>query len=102
MRAKANNHALIKALSHPLRRQILRTMSDGQAASPRELAERLDQPLSNLSYHVRVLVNSGALKLVRKQQVRGTMQHFYRPSVKAKWVQALLKEADRGAPEGVS
>jgi DNA-binding transcriptional ArsR family regulator len=98
----ADNHALINALRHPLRRQILRTMSEGETASPRELAERLEQPLGNLSYHVRVLAKYGALELVGEKQVRGTMQHFYRPSIKAGWVYPLLQESDRGSPEGAS
>jgi DNA-binding transcriptional ArsR family regulator len=99
---RADNHALLNALKHPLRRQILRTMSSGETASPRELAERLEQPLGNLSYHVRVLAKYGALELVGEKQVRGTMQHFYRPAIDAEWVYSLLKEPDRGSPDGAS
>jgi DNA-binding transcriptional ArsR family regulator len=100
MQDHADNHALINALTHPLRRQILRAMPRDETTSPRELAERLGQPLGNLSYHVRVLAKYGALELVRETQVRGTMQHFYRPSIKAGWVYPLLQESDRGSPEG--
>lgn len=86
------NHALVAALRHPLRRKILRWMADERKASPSDLAKALDQPLSSVSYHVRVLAKCGALKPVAKRQMRGTTQHFYRWSVKAEWVQALLEE----------
>ena len=46
---------LFVALGHPTRRQILREMDGGPPASPRELTERLDDTLSNVSYHFRVL-----------------------------------------------
>lgn len=97
-----DNHALLNALKHPTRRQILRTMSQEETTSPRELAERLEQPLGNLSYHVRVLVKYGALELVREQKVRGATQHFYRPAIRAGWVYSLLQETDLESPEGAS
>jgi len=96
----ADSHILLTALRHPLRRQILRAMSGGEATSPRELAERLDQPLGNLSYHVRVLARCGALELVDEKRVRGTTQHFYRASVTTEWAQSLLQEAGGQSPGG--
>ena len=83
-----------------MRRQILRAMSGDEATSPRELAERLDQPLGNLSYHVRVLAECGALKLVGERPVRGTMQHFYRSSVTVEWARFVLKSRDGRSPGG--
>jgi DNA-binding transcriptional ArsR family regulator len=81
---------LLTALGHPLRREILRTMADGKPVSPRELSEALHQPLSNVSYHVRVLVQSEALKLVRTKPTRGSIQHFYRSTVQAPWAKQVL------------
>lgn len=90
---KAND--LFTALAHPLRRQILRKMLGGRGeTSPRELAERLDQPLSALSYHVRVLAECGAIKLMRTKQIRGSTQHFYRPVVRARWARTALKASE--------
>lgn len=73
----------LNALRHPLRQSILKTLN-GQRdpGSPRELADELDRPLSSVSYHVRVLADFSALQLVRTQQVRGSVQHFYEPSPK--------------------
>ncbi len=81
---------LLNALGHPLRREILRAMADGKPISPRELSEALRQPLSNVSYHVRVLVQSEAVTLVRTKPTRGSIQHFYRSNVQAPWARQVL------------
>jgi DNA-binding transcriptional ArsR family regulator len=94
---RSDTHNLLVALRHPLRRQILTTMGDGET-SPRDLAEVLGRPLSNVSYHVRVLLNCGVLELVRTRQVRGSMQHFYRSLVEEDWARHILGIADRTAP----
>lgn len=88
---------LFTALAHPLRRRILReTIASEGELSPRELASSLDEPLSRLSYHVRILARCGALELTRTQRVRGSTQHFYRPTVEAPWAKLAL-EASRGS-----
>ena len=90
---KAND--LFIALGHPLRRRILRKMiAKGSQISPLELALSLDEPLSALSYHVRVLAECEAIKLVRTKQIRGSTQHFYRPAVRAKWARTALRTTE--------
>lgn len=75
-----------------MRRRVLRKMlAEERLISPRELAADLDEPLSALSYHVRVLAECDAAKLVRTKQIRGSTQHFYSPTVKADWAHAALK-----------
>jgi DNA-binding transcriptional ArsR family regulator len=88
---------LLRALRHPLRRRILREMADGEAASPRGISDRLRQPLSNVSYHVRVLAECRAITLVGTRPAKGSVQHFYRSTVEAPWaLQVLgLGESDR-------
>ena len=88
------------ALSHPLRRRILREMADGAARSPGELANLLERPLSNVSYHVRVLADCGVMTLVGTKPARGSVQHFYRAALDSRWArQALgLDEGDVGGP----
>jgi DNA-binding transcriptional ArsR family regulator len=82
---------LIKALNHPLRRGILRRVArTGEAISPREIAAGLHQPLSNVSYHVRVLAECKAVALVRTKPVRGSMQHFYALDLDAPWALEAL------------
>jgi DNA-binding transcriptional ArsR family regulator len=68
---------LIKVLGHPVRARILRVMSD-RPASPKEIAEQLHEPLSNISYHVRVLLDAGCLELVGTTPRRGAVEHHYR------------------------
>ena len=86
---------MLKAVSHRLRRRIMRTALDEpeNALSPREMTERLDEVLSNVSYHVRVLSDFNVLTLDRTELVRGAVQHFYRPSEAFQdlhWVSAML------------
>jgi hypothetical protein len=66
-----------------VRSAILRVCLDQEAAiSPLEISRKLRLPLANVSYHVRVLAKNKALRLMRTKQVRGSVQHFYRPSQK--------------------
>ena len=91
---------LFVALGHPTRRQILREMDGGPPASPRELTERLDDTLSNVSYHFRVLAEAGVLKLVSTRPVRGSTQHFYGMEIDADWAKAVLELDERAEPNG--
>lgn len=68
---------LVKGLSHPLRTKCLSVLSE-RVASPREIAESLDEDLSNVSYHVRVLSELGLIELVKEEPVRGAVAHFYK------------------------
>jgi DNA-binding transcriptional ArsR family regulator len=81
---------LLTALGHPLRRRVLRELVTNGTASPRDLSTILSEPLSNVSYHVRVLANRGALELVRTRQVRGSTQHFYRATMAPEWARVAL------------
>jgi DNA-binding transcriptional ArsR family regulator len=67
---------IIKAMGHPLRMRILAAFNAGER-SPRELATELGEPLGNVSYHVRMLVDLGLLELVRTTQKRGALEHHY-------------------------
>src|SRR3954447_23492496 len=75
---------IAKAYAHPLRMEIMDLLDD-RVASPSQLAAELGSPLSLTSYHVRQLVSWGLVKLVRRRQVRGSIEHFYtalvRPTV---------------------
>jgi DNA-binding transcriptional ArsR family regulator len=87
---RSDDNDLLVALRHPLRRAILREMAGEDAISPREIASALEQPLSNVSYHVRVLADCAAVSLVGTKPVRGSMQHFYRTAIKAPWARQVL------------
>src|SRR5690348_5398932 len=73
---------LVKALAHPLRLQILGVLEE-RVASPSDLADELDAPLGNVSYHVRTLADLGLLKLVRRKTRRGAVEHYYQATGRA-------------------
>lgn len=72
---------VIKALGHPLRQRILQALTD-RVASPSEVAKEIGEPLSNVSYHFKILVKCKAVELVRTQPVRGALEHFYRATMR--------------------
>lgn len=94
---RSDDNDLLVALRHPLRRQILRTMAAEESISPRDLATKLDRPLSNVSYHVRVLAECDAVTLVGTKPVRGSMQHFYSAAVEAPWAREILGLGENGS-----
>lgn len=68
--------ALVRALAHPLRARILSVLQE-RRGSPRELADELEAPLGNVSYHVRILADLKLIKLVKKTPRRGAIEHHY-------------------------
>ena len=71
------NYRLMKALSHELRVEILCVLAE-RVASPNELAKELDEGLSQVSYHVKVLKDYEFIELVETEPRRGAVEHFYR------------------------
>jgi DNA-binding transcriptional ArsR family regulator len=69
---------LAKALSHPLRQRILQRLNEHGVRSPNELSRELGDPLGNVSYHVRILRELDCVELVRTEQRRGALEHYYR------------------------
>jgi DNA-binding transcriptional ArsR family regulator len=72
----AIDQRIMKALSHPLRVRML-TLLNQKVASPSELADELDEPLGNVSYHMRFLADLKMVKLVRTEPRRGAVEHYY-------------------------
>ena len=68
---------LVKAMAHPLRHRILSRLNE-RVASPKELADEFAEPLGNVSYHMRILAELGCVELVRTEQRRGALEHYYR------------------------
>jgi len=71
---------LYKALSHPLRREILDWLIVRSTGSPSEISKDLGADLTDVSYHARQLEKYGAIELVEKRPTRrGSPEHIYRP-----------------------
>lgn len=78
----------------------------GSPTSPRGIADELKEPLSNVSYHVRVLVERRTVTLHDTEPVRGSLRHLYDPALDEEWARAALglpadgeSEADEAAAE---
>lgn len=71
------DHRLAKAFAHPLRVEIL-TILDQRVASPNEISKELNEGLSLVSYHVKVLKEFECIELVDTKPRRGATEHFYR------------------------
>lgn len=82
-----------KALSHLLRQRILRHLDEVGVASPNELSQALGEPLGNVSYHVRILRELDCVELVKTQQRRGAIEHYYR-AIDCPWLTRLDLELD--------
>jgi DNA-binding transcriptional ArsR family regulator len=82
---------LVKALGHPLRQRILQELRE-EPVSPSELASKLDEPLGNVSYYVKILAGCEAIELVRTAPVRGAIEHFYRATALPRLYEADWKE----------
>src|SRR6266571_1061927 len=56
-----------KALSHPLRQDILRHLGEHEAATSTTIAEALGQNTGTTSYHLRVLADAGIIEEVTER-----------------------------------
>lgn len=73
-----------KAVAHPLRVRILQTLGPKDLWSPNGLAAELGEPLGNVSYHVKTLLDYDAVVLVKTEPRRGAVEHFYRSTGRIK------------------
>ncbi|HET8566784.1 MAG TPA: winged helix-turn-helix domain-containing protein [Solirubrobacterales bacterium] len=74
---KTPQEVLVKALNHPVRVKALTILTE-RTASPKEISELIEMPLSNVSYHVRVLDELGLIEIMEEESVRGSVAHFYK------------------------
>jgi DNA-binding transcriptional ArsR family regulator len=92
---------LAKALSHPMRTQILAILNE-RVASPNEIAEMIGERLPNVSYHVRTLQDLGCIELVRTAQRRGAIEHYYRALARPFFSDRDWKRLPRSGRQAVS
>ena len=81
---------LVKALAHPLRVQILMILNE-RMASPNELSKELEEGLSQVSYHVKVLKDFECIEMVKTEPRRGAVEHYYRATARAFFTDAEYK-----------
>lgn len=71
---------IVKAFAHADRVSIFAVLIEREAG-PRELARTLDLGLSQVSYHVKVLLDFSVIERVRTEPYRGAVEHYYRARV---------------------
>lgn len=76
------NIDLVKALGHELRVEILGILNE-RMASPNELSKELEEGLSQVSYHVKVLKDYKTITQVKTEPRRGAVEHYYRATSSA-------------------
>lgn len=59
---QTSDPAVMRALAHPLRIEIMEAMDDAGEATASEIAERLDQSVANASFHLRLLASAGFIE----------------------------------------
>jgi DNA-binding transcriptional ArsR family regulator len=92
---------LAKALAHPLRVRILTELHRG-ISSPNQLAQELDEPLGNVSYHVKTLLEYDCVELVKTEPRRGAVEHFYRATERAFFSDADWAKIPASARKGIN
>jgi DNA-binding transcriptional ArsR family regulator len=92
---------LAKALAHPLRVRILTSLHKG-VSSPNQLAQELDEPLGNVSYHVKTLLEFDCVELVKTEPRRGAVEHFYRATERAFFSDGDWEKIPASARKGIT
>jgi DNA-binding transcriptional ArsR family regulator len=98
-KSKEIDRALVKVVGHPVKVRALTVLTE-RSASPKEIADQLDLPIGQVSYHVRVLEEMGMIELIGTRQVRGAVEHFNkavrRPSLSdEEWAELSLEDRER-------
>ena len=75
-RQRGVDQELARALSHPIRLEILQALQ-GRIASPAELSREIDQRPGVVSYHASTLLRCGCLELVQSRGRRGAIENFF-------------------------
>lgn len=83
---------IAKALSHPLRFELLRNLRECKDLSPVEYARESSESLGNVSYHFSVLAKAEVISQTGSVAKRGAMEHRY--SLSGRRAEATLAVLD--------
>ena len=65
------------AVGHPVRIDALSLFHEGPR-SPKEIADEMGVPVGTVAFHVKELLNTGCIELIRTEPRRGAVEHYYR------------------------
>jgi len=100
-RVPGRKHSLASALNNGVRVEILKHLAaqgPGRKMCARDLSEDLDQKLNVIAYHVVVLHEGGAIKLVDTEPASATVRRFYVFDIDEPWALAVLGLDGPGTP----
>lgn len=92
---------IVKALSHPLRVQILATLSH-RTISPAQFSREHSVEVSDAAYHFRKLEKLECAEVVRTAPVRGSTEHFYRGTRRPVLSDRAWRKLPRAVQAGIS
>ncbi len=80
-RKKRDDHRrLLEALRHPLRRDLLRLVTERGALSPIRAAREVERPVSVVGYHLRELAKEGVVVVLDDESATSTLERLYVPA----------------------
>ncbi len=80
--------------------RILSSLQKG-ISSPNQLSQELGEPLGNVSYHVKTLLEYDCVELVKTEPRRGAVEHFYRATERAFFNDADWAKIPASARKGI-
>jgi predicted transcriptional regulator len=87
------------AVLHPTRLDCYVIFMERQATSPKEVASMLELDVVDVSHHVNELLADRVIRLVKKEQRRGAVEHYYaatsKPEVSDEEWRAMPKRSRR-------
>ena len=69
----------LRAVLNPIRWKILNLLSY-QSLYPAQIAKSLGMQEQKIHYHIKYLINAGALEICREERIRGGLARYYEPS----------------------
>jgi hypothetical protein len=81
--------------------RILSSLHKG-ISSPNQLSQELGEPLGNVSYHVKTLLEYDCVELVKTEPRRGAVEHFYRATERAFFSDADWAKIPASARKGIN
>lgn len=65
------------AMGHRTRVYVLTLLNEG-VYTTEQLSRIIGEPVSNVSHHIKELLDAGSIELAKTKRVRNTLQHYYR------------------------
>jgi DNA-binding transcriptional ArsR family regulator len=76
-KGKSIEERVVFALAHRTRLYVLTILNEGSYTID-EIARLIDEDRENVKYHIKELMDAGAIELAKAEPVRNTQKHYYR------------------------